>query len=123
MPFAAIDDDHVAVLHVLEQPAHAGDGRNAAAAGENRRVAGLAAGLRHDASHLAIAQKNHLRRQQFVGHQDQRASLCPIALGFGLQHRRKMPAEPHHDVAHVGQSLAHVFVPVRANKLVYSCKT
>ena len=63
VPVAAVDHNRVAVFHVLQHPAHTGDGRNAAAAGQNRRMAGFAAGLRDDAAHFAVAQHHHLRGQ------------------------------------------------------------
>ena len=56
MAVAAVDDDQVARLHVPQNAAHARDGRDAAAPGEDRGVAGAAAGLGDDAADIEVAQ-------------------------------------------------------------------
>ncbi len=49
VPVASVDDDGVARVDLPQDSAHARDGRNAATAGQNRRVTRLTAGLRDDA--------------------------------------------------------------------------
>ena len=74
---------------------------------KERGVAGLAAGLRGDADEFAIAQHYDVRGEQFVGHDDQRLGE---RFDLGMQHFRKMPADPQHHVAHIGQPLADIDV-------------
>ena len=81
--FAAVDDDRVARFDVLQHAAHARNGGNAAAAGQDGGMAGLAAGLRDDPDDFAVAQHHHMRRQQFVGHEDQRLGQ---SFDLGMQH-------------------------------------
>ena len=84
---AAIDDKRVAGLHMAQNAPHARDGGNAAAAGDDRGVAGLAAGLGHDAADIDVAERDDLRRQQLIGHDDHRAAEQLSA--SGLLHRDK----------------------------------
>ena len=106
-PSTTID---VAGLDRFEDAAHAGDGRNAAAAGQDGRVAGLAAGLRDDAGHLALAQRRRPATAAARRPPGSAARLIALAASLRLKNRRKMAAEPHDHVAHVGQSLAEVLI-------------
>ena len=107
MPAAAIDHQRVARLHVPQNAAHAGNGRNAAAAGDDRGVAGLAAGLRDDAADIEIAQGDGLRGQQLVGDDDHRP-LQDVAVGNLLSRKVRRDADDH--VAQVVQPLFEIFV-------------
>ena len=86
------------VFDLLENAPHAGDGGNAAAAGEDRGVAGLAAGLRDDAHHGSIAEGYDMRREQFVGDDDERAGK---RFAVGLQDFGQVAADAQDDVAQV----------------------
>ena len=108
VPVAAVDDDGVARVDLPQDPPHAGDGRNAATAGQDRRMTGLAAGLRDDALDLDVAQRHDLGGQQFVGHDDQRP-LQRIH-GARTRHVRQMRAQPHDDIPHVIEPLPQIFV-------------
>ncbi len=107
VPFPAVDDDRVAVADVVQDARHAGDRRNRAAAGENCGMAGSAAGLGDDARHFALAERDHVRRHELVGHENDRPGHC---VGIGLKHLRQVAAETDDHVADVGQPLSEVFV-------------
>src|SRR5205085_10474254 len=72
LPAAAIDDQRVARLHLAQNSTDARNSGNAAAASDNRGVARLAAGLGDNAAHLDAPQGDDLRREQLVGHNDDR---------------------------------------------------
>ena len=107
VPAAAIDDERVARLHLPQNAPHARDRGNAATAGDDGGVAGLAAGLRDDAADLDIAQRDDLRREQLVGDHDHR-SLEHVRLRFCVC--RQVADEPHDHIAQVVQPLLQVFV-------------
>ena len=105
--FAAIDDDRIPRFDILQYARHAAYGRDAAAAGDNRRVARLAPRLRDDGADVDVSQRNGLRRQQFVGNHDQRTGEH---LRIGLEHIGQVRTEPQHDVTNIVKPLFQVFV-------------
>jgi hypothetical protein len=66
-----------------------------------------AAGLRDNAGDLNLAQCDDLRWQQFVRHNNERS---PQRIHVGLRDFGQMRAQPKHNVAHIIQSLAKVFI-------------
>ena len=108
MSIASIDDDRVPGVHVPQNPRHTRDGRNAATAREDRGVTGLTARLRHNALDVNVAQRDHLRREQFISHDDQRA--LEWIHGAGTHHVGQMRGEPNHDVAHIVEPFAEILV-------------
>ena len=107
MAFAAVDDDRVARFDELQQSANARNGGDAVAAGQQGGMAGLAAGLRGDPDEFAVAEQHDMRRQQFIGHDDQRLGQ---SFDLGMQHFRKMPADSENDIPHVGEPFADIGV-------------
>ena len=104
---AAIDHDRVARLDLFQQATHARNGRNAAAAGNDGGVAGLAAALRHDRRHIGVAQRDDLRGQQLVGRDNQRTLEHRVVR---VEHIGEMSAQSDHDVADVGEPFFEVLV-------------
>ena len=117
VPAAAVDDDRVAGLHLPQDAAHARDGRDAAAAGDDGGVAGLAAGLRDDAADVDVAQGDGLRGEQFVGHDDHRARTVLLFIGHLTE---QGDPKPDDHVADVVQSFFQVFVVGAGEEGVYS---
>ncbi len=79
---------------------------------QNGGVTGAAARLGDDAGHLAVAQRDDVRRQQFADHQHQRPGEHRLVR---LQHFGEVTAHSNDHVAHIGQPLLDVLV-VRAGK-------
>ena len=99
---AAVDDQHVAVGHLLANAAYAGDGRNAATSREDGGMARFAAGLRDDPRDFQAAERHNMPRQQLLRNDDHRPMPSDVA---GRQQRREMAAQADHGVVSVGQAL------------------
>ena len=107
MAATSINHDGIAGLHLAEDVAHAADGGNAFAASDNRRVAGLAAGLRDDAFDLQSFERDDLRGEEFVGDEDHG---MVEDLGIVVGSLRDVSVETNDDVAQVVHPFAEVFV-------------
>ncbi len=107
MTIATVDDDRVARFDSPDDSCDAGDGRNAARSGDDRRVTGLASFLGHDSVDVDVAERDDLGRQQFVGDHDQR----PLDRGLsGSENVGQMAAQSNDHVANVVQSFLQVLV-------------
>src|SRR6185295_16826235 len=105
---AGIDDDGVARLYMAEDTPHARDGRDAATAGDDGGVAGLAARLGDDAADFQPAEGDDLGGEQLVGHDDDRAT--EDVRPFGFDDVGEVGGEADDDVPHVVDPLLDVLV-------------
>ena len=99
-PFVAIDDHRTRMSGAVEEPADADHGGNLQRLGDDRRVAGAAAGLGREAEDQARVEAGGLARRQVGGEQDAR-------LQEPLSHLRarladQVAEDPLADVADVG---------------------
>lgn len=102
---ATIHDDQVAVSDRPQDPPHARYGGNASAAGDDRGMARLAARLGDDPRDLDIPQCDDLRREQFVGDDDQRSGHPQVPQ---LHHVRRVGTQADDDVTNVVHPLDQV---------------
>ncbi len=104
---ATIDDHRIPVLGLPQNAGNAADRRNAAAAGNNCSMAGLAASLGDNAVHWGIAQHHDLAGQEFIRDDNGRAGQ---RTGFFPQSRAEVATHTLDYVANISNALFQVVV-------------
>ena len=107
MPLSTIHDNAVARFHMSQNADDARHSGNPATAGDNRRMTGLATALCHDPMYGNVPQGHHLRRQQFIGH-DNQGSWQGIAVR--AEHVAEVRADADDHVADIVQPVLQIRV-------------